>query len=341
MEKRASDWLFGLSTGAIITGFLFSLISYLKVCEEMCGKAHHYTLFGINFAYYGLIFFPLLGFLHIAFWTHPVGRLATALLIATGVGAELDFMFVQKYQVKSFCPICLLIAFSLFLTAFAYCTVYALGFEKLNLRSEIMKNIKKGVSALSFLFLGFLFAFIGIAKEDPLEAAENGIKDKIILGDLKSQVEVYVFTDWQCPACRSVEPTLEKIMPKIASRARITFVDTIVHKDTLNFIPYNLSFLLYQKQKYMLLRKALTVLSAKTSTPTEDEVKQIITPLSITYKQLNYSDISFAVSYFNDLVEEFNVEFTPTMVIIHNKQKPGIKLLGNEISEENILKYIR
>ncbi|HRD55876.1 MAG TPA: thioredoxin domain-containing protein [Parachlamydiaceae bacterium] len=340
MEKRASDWLFGLATGAIITGFLFSLISYLQVCKETCGKAHDYTLFGMNFAYYGLIFFPVLGLLHAAFWDLPK-RLFTALLIAAGLGAELDFMLVQKYQLQSFCPICLLIATSLFLTAVAYVAAYTLGFEKLNQRTEIMKSIKRGVSTLSFLVLGFLFAFIGIAKEDPLEAAENGIKDKIILGNLKSQTQVYFFTDWQCPACRSIEPAIEKLMPKIAEKAQVIFVDTVVHKDTLNFIPYNLSFLLYQKSKYMQLRKALTALSAKTSTPQEEEVKGLIAPLGANYKQLNYSDVSGAVSYFDDLVREFNIEFTPTMVIIHKKQKPGIKLQGSEISEENILNAIR
>jgi len=267
----------------------------------------------------------------------------TALLIAGAVGAEIDFILVQKYQIKSFCPICLAIAGCIFLTAACYFTASFLDFKQVvnkNQKGEFMKSIRKFLSALSFVFLGFLFAFVGVAKEDALTAAENGIKDKIVLGNLKSPVEVYFFSDWQCPACRSIEPTLEKIIPKIMDKARIIFVDTVVHKETLNFIPYNLSFLIYDKPKYMELRKVLTQISINNKEPTDDQIKKAIAPLGIKYQHLNYADVSGATAYFDDLVKQFNVQATPAMVIIHDQKMPGTTLMGSEISEANVMKAI-
>lgn len=344
MNKRVQDNLFFTGVFAACSGFMLSFISYLRICSEACGKAHDYTLCGYSFECYGLIFFPLLLLFHAMGFYRPIMRFLTSLMVASAVGAEIDFILVQKYQIQSFCPICLLIASTIFLMAFVYLTAYILEFKEFllrNERSEIMKCIKKGLSAVSFMLFGFLFAFVGIAKEDPLKASENSIKEQIILGNPNSTVDVYFFSDWQCPACRSIEPTLERIAPKIMKDAKLNFIDTVVHKDTLNFIPYNVSFLIHDKAKYLELRRALTEISKENSAPSDDEVKNAIKPLGIKLQHLNYSDVSAATAYFDDMVRELNVDATPTMIIIHNGKKPGTKLMGHEITEENVLKAIQ
>lgn len=344
MDVRISRLLYWIAGCAIVGGFIFSLISYLKVCAEACGKAHDYTLCGFSFECYGLIFFPLIGVLHFAGWGNNICRYIAALLISGAFGAEIDFLIVQKYEIKAFCPICLTIAALITTLAIVYSASYVIELKEFILkdqRREIMKSIRKGLSAITFVFLGFLFAFVGIVKETALEAAESSIKDNLVLGNLKSPATVYFFSDWQCPACRTVEPTLEKMASKIMQKAKLIFVDTVVHKETLNFIPYNLSFLVHNKSKYLQLRKILTEISKTNTAPTESQIRKAAQSIGVKYEPLNYADVSGANAYYDELVKQFNIEFTPTMVIV---AKPGAepkKLQGAEITESNVMKAIK
>jgi len=341
MDKRLFKGLYYIAAVAIISGFILSIISYLQICTESCGGAHQYKLWNLSFEDYGLLFFPLLAFFHYYSRENEWFRFFASLLIAGAVGAEMNFISVQKYEIKSFCPICLTIAASIGIAAFAYLISYFYklkNFIVYNQKGDIMGSIRKGIITTLTVFLGFLFSFTGIAKENPLEAAEKDIKSSIALGNLESPVTVYLFTDWQCPACRAIDPTLSRLLPRILSQARVVFVDTVAHKATLNFIPYNLSFLIHDKPKYLSLRKILTAISVDNPAPTDSEVQKAISPIGVKYQQLNYSDIASGTAYFEHLVDKFEVEMTPTMVIVNNQKKT--KLIGSEINEANVLKAI-
>lgn len=341
MDKRIFKGLYYVAAIAIICGFLLSIVSYLQICTESCGGAHQYKLWGLSFEDYGLLFFPLLAFFHYYSRNNDWFRFFASLLIAGAFGAELNFISVQKYEIKSFCPICLSIAACIGIAAIAYLASYFYklkNFIVYNQKGDIMGSIRKGLITSLTVFLGFLFSFTGIAKENPLEAAEKDIKSSLALGQLDSPVTVYLFTDWQCPACRALDPTLNKILPKVMNQARIVFVDTVAHKATLNFIPYNLSFLIHDKSKYLGLRKILTAISVNNPAPTEGQINQAIQPLGVTYQPLNYSDVASGTAYFEHLVDKYEVEMTPTMVIVNNQKKT--KLIGSEINEANVRKAI-
>ena len=98
----------------------------------------------------------------------------------------------------------------------------------------------------------FACIFIGIfgmtscpasAEEDSAIKIDEQIGEKFSLGDQKSDVSVYIFTDWFCPACKKLEPTLEAIVPKLLKNTRINFVDIAIHPESQNIINYNLSLL--------------------------------------------------------------------------------------------------
>jgi len=105
--------------------------------------------------------------------------------------------------------------------------------------------LRQGLITASAIVIGFLLAFFGLTKVDVLQAAENSIKDSVAFGNAKSDIDVYFFSDWQCPACRQVEPKLKELIPLITKRARLTFVDFTIHPSSLNFSPYNLSFMVH------------------------------------------------------------------------------------------------
>lgn len=260
------------------------------------------------------------------------------------LGAEVVFIYVQKYKIGSWCPVCLSIAAALTVAALAYLYGYYKDF-KLSLenpdRGPIMINFYKGLTGIGFFCLGFLAAFAGIAKHSPLQAAENSIKENIAFGNPDSKVEVYVFTDWSCPACRSIEPILEEMAPKVMKVARLTFVDNPIHPETLNFTPYNVSFMINNKDKYFQLRNALTTLSEDTKAPTDKQIEAIAAKAGAKYKQLSYSDVALANKYYSHLIKQLDVEGTPTVVVVNKETQKGKKLPGaQKITEENVMKAI-
>lgn len=343
MTTFRSKSLYWTAFSALLIAIALTLFSLLNICKEMCSAVHQYRLMGLPFELYGLIFLPILAGLHFVSRKLAWAGTAAGLMIAGALGMEINFILVQKYVIKAWCPVCLSIAAAIGLAALCYGIEYILNLNehvKHDGRSEMMKALKKAFGSMTFAAVGFMFAFFGIAKEQPLKAAEESIKESIVFGNANSPVQVYLFSDWQCPACRSLEPTIEAIAPKIMNRATLVFVDTIVHSDTLNFIPYNLSFMINNKAQYLKLRHILTEISKTTGSPSEEQVEEAIKRLGVNHTQLHYSDIAVGIKYFKHLVKQFEVDATPTMIIVHRDEKKGKKLQGSEINESNVMKAI-
>lgn len=341
---RSTNWLFYLSTVAIIAGFALSIISWLNLCSSICVESHNYLIYGFAFETIGFTFFPILTAIHLL--SRKFSSLATLAgwSICGALGSEIMFIYVQKYKIGSWCPVCLSIAATLIIAGMIYFYGYYIHFkqslEKEN-KEEIMNAVYKGFSGICFFIIGFVFAFGGIAKYNKLQAMESDIKNRIAFGNPNSSIEVYVFTDWACGGCRAIEPILEALAPKIMKKAKLMFIDQEVHPVTLNYIPYNLSFMINNKPKYFELRRALTKLALQTKEPTDAQVEALAKSLGTQYKQLNYADVQMGTKYFERLVEQLNVEGTPSIVIISKNNKKGKKLEGaEEITEANIMKAI-
>lgn len=191
-----------------------------------------------------------------------------------------------------------------------------------------MNNLWPSLGVLTTALAGFLIALGGVAKADDSHFANNTSKEVIFFGNRTSPVDVYVFTDWYCPACRKVEPVIEKNAPDIAHHARLFFIDTPIHDKSMNFTPYNLSFMLKDKAKYLILRHKLDQLSMKNDKPTEEDIKLLAQGVGADYYPLDYSEVNLGIKYFKDTVSEFNVTATPTVVIVNPSTKKSEKLVG-------------
>lgn len=333
-ENHTSRWPFWLASFFIIAGIILTIISALKLCSETCNQAHNYRLFGLPFEVGGAFYFTLLAVLHFGSLKYP--RLGSYVLplVVLGLGAEAFFIYLQKYEIGVWCPVCLSIAASILLLGLCYIKI------RIN-QGVIMKSWLNSASFMSIFLIGLVTAGLGLTKIDKLQAVEDKIKEDIKFGNKNSPVEVYVFTDWACPACRAIEPALEKMAPKISQNAQLIFVDTVVHPETLNFAPYNLSFMVNAKSKYFDVRDALTKLSITNKKPTDQDVIKAVAPLRVTYKELPYEDVTVAMRYFDELVERFKITATPTVAIVNRTAKKGKKFSGaDEITEANIIKAI-
>ncbi|MCE5316463.1 MAG: thioredoxin domain-containing protein [Parachlamydia sp.] len=341
---KRDNLLFGITAFGLLAGLILSVVSWLRLCSGACAESHNWHFFGWPFETLGLLFFIPVNLL---FWIakfRPSARafLSTGigLMVAGAVGAEIHFILVQKYEIGAWCPVCLSIAASVGVAAIGFAIKY-LDEIAHHERGNYMTSLLKGYAGLSVCALGFLLSLIGVVKTDPLAAVEATIKESLVFGEKESHIEVYIFTDWACPACRALEASIDTLAPAIMQKARLTFVDLAVHTQTLNYSPYNVSFMIHNKAEYFKLRDDLTKLSLKTGTPKDEQIEKIAKSNHTQYEQLNFSDIALSQKYFKQLSKQFGVNQTPTAIVLNRETRKGKKLIGvDEISEANVLKAI-
>lgn len=331
--------------GLFILGFVLSLLSAWQVCTSSCAEAHQYRFFGFHFEIFGISFFiaAFAAFLFSAQWPWLLPLVKT--MVAASIGAELRFVHVQKNVIGHWCPLCLTIAATLALIGLIFFVQYAASFQSiandLERRDNIMKKILAGLTSVAAGILGFAIAIFGVAKPERSFAEANTRGESPIFGKTDSNIEVYLFTDWFCPACSKTEPELAKQFPAIMKKARLLFVDVPIHEDSENFLPYNISFMLKNKKQYLELRKALQKLAETNHAPTERDIEAMATSVGAAYKPLAYSEISQGKGYFEKMVEKFNVDSTPTVVITNTKTNKAKLFAGyNQISKANFSKEI-
>jgi protein-disulfide isomerase len=200
-----------------------------------------------------------------------------------------------------------------------------------------LKTFGKPLLLCVTAMVGFALTFSGIAKDEASASQLN-----LNLGNKDSRLEVYFFSDWLCPFCAGVEGVMDSVYPSLSKKAKILFVDRIIHQEALNFVPYDLSFAVNEKAKYLQLRKALFSLAQKTKNPSYEEIKYAITPLRVTYKQLSFLDVTQQMVEFQKLANEFKVNSTPTLVIRNAKTGKVRTLAGNaQISQVAIMNTLK
>ena len=344
MKGRSFRWNFWIVGLALIVGLIFSVLSWLELCVEHCSANQDYRLFGFPFAIVGMTFFTVLISLHfLSRRYHFLSGLVIA-MIASALGAEVMFVAVQKYQIGHWCPVCLSIAASIATAALVIAAEYLKNFKvtiEHHNRGDIMQKIKQGLATLSFILLGFFLSFIGINKPNYAEAAVKDIKERLAFGVRQSPVEVYFISDWFCPSCKKVEPLIEKLYPSIRSKATFYFIDYPIHKKSLNFTPYNLAFLINNKPQYFQARTLLSHLTEETETPNDEDIEKAAHKHGIMLKELSFLDVKAGIDYFDKIVEKYNLNSTPTILITNVHNNRVVKFEGrDEISEEKILQAI-
>jgi len=344
-SKPQSGLGFWLVAIALLAGLILSFLSWIEFCVEHCSANQDYRLFGLPFAFIGMTVFPILLIFHFLSPYFPLFRTLRNWILAGALGSEIMFIIVQHYQIGAWCPVCLSIAAAVAIASVVLLVGYL---QELNSalnqsnRGIIMYKVKKAFASLSFVMLmGFLFAFVGISKINPAEAAAAEMKEKLAFGKKGSPVEVYFVTDWYCTACRKIDPIFEKFYPELRQKATVFFIDYPIHKKSTNFIPYNISFLVNNKSQYFLARKALDELADKNDAPTDKEVTEIAKKYKIDFKELPYLEIKTGMDFFEKVIEKFGLNSTPTIVVINTKTNKIVKLEGADgISEEKIKKAL-
>jgi hypothetical protein len=302
----------------IVAGLILSAASLLEICSAACSEAHTYRLYKADFGWVGIATFVALALLRFC-RAGVAARMAFAFILSAACGAEVWFLVVQKTVIRAWCPLCVSIAVCVFLLAGVVAAEDWI-YEEDTVR--FMNRYKRVGVALAGFACGFLVAFFGVAKTDAQAQPLT-----IWMGKADSPAEVYVVTDWFCPSCRHAEPEIEAGVKSILKQARVVFVDFAIHPESVNFSPYNLSFQIHEKDKYLQLRWALLGLALKTKTPSVEAVQAAVAPLGVRYQQLPMNEVMAGISQYNGLIKGIGVTQTPTVVIKNARTGAIVKKL--------------
>lgn len=335
--RRVFDALVGV---LLLTALVLSGLSWWEVCTTACAEGHKYRFFGFHFEQAGIAFFSMALLVYAAsFYSQAMGWLLRIMIFGM-IGAEIWFLYIQRYVIGNWCPLCLAIAACITTIGVIFFVQFWRDIRRAiqaQNRSLIMGYVWRGLGSISALVIGFIVAFAAVAKEEHSFAAA----DSIVFGDKQSPIQVYVFEDWFCPACRKAQPALEKLYPQIMQKAQLIFIDVPIHADSFNFVPYNLSFLLKNKDKYLQLRHDLQDLAEKNNSPTDSDIETLAKKHGAQYAQIGGAQIEQGKTYFKQMTKKFKVENTPTVIVYNPKTNKAKKLVGlNDISKANMLVII-
>jgi hypothetical protein len=256
--------------------------------------------------------------------------LAVSVLLAGALGSELVFVWIQKFVIGRWCSLCVGIAVSVV----AACVLYAR--ERLQGMADgnaVMKRLAGKTFVILVAFAaGMAVSAVGMKRPNAFSAALAAFSgNSVAFGDAGSSSELYVVTDWFCPACRKAEPEIAKGAALAMQRAKVVFVDYPVHWETLNYIPYNLSFMIREKEKYLRIREALVSLARKTKEPTPGDVQAAVSELGVKFVPLDYQDVMGGMNYFDSVVRKLKVTGTPSVVVLDSKTGKKKILSGSAV----------
>lgn len=104
---------------ALTTGWFVSIFT---VAEELClatacRDTAIFTLFGLGMGWFGIAYFS---FILLLLWLRPLNNLLSwslAAMVFSGIGAEFRLLWIQKYIIGGWCPLCVTICCALFFAA--------------------------------------------------------------------------------------------------------------------------------------------------------------------------------------------------------------------------------
>jgi len=128
--------------------------------------------------------------------------------------------------------------------------------------------------------------------------------------------ELYIFTDYFCGPCQTLEPELDSTLRDLIARksVKITFIDIPVHRQTTL---YNRYFLYAanaagSSRDLLFARQELFALARRDAAANEKKIVSLFKKRNISFKVY---DLKTVYPEFNRIIKQFNVRSTPTCVV--------------------------
>jgi len=135
-------------------------------------------------------------------------------------------------------------------------------------------------------------------------------------------IQVRLYTDYFCPPCRAMEPSVEPVLRDLLKRKIITL--TMVDVPFRRYSPLYAQYFLYALKIKNGLERALKVrnilfeAAANTQATTKEQLEEIFKSKGISYALFEPKPV---FNRYNILIKEDNILSTPTCVIIRGGKK--------------------
>ena len=177
---------------------------------------------------------------------------------------------------------------------------------------EIKTHKQLTIGFFTMILAGLIVAGIGSAEErnPPFPSYGSGL------------VEVRLYTDYFCPPCRAMEPTVEPLLKDLLKKnaIRLTLVDTPYNQHTPLFAR-NFLYALNENNDLdhaFLVRNILLEASTNKDFKTQERMEALFKEKGIPYTVF---DAKPAFDHYNALIKEDKINATPTCVVIKSGQK--------------------
>ncbi|MBA2368669.1 MAG: thioredoxin domain-containing protein [Candidatus Protochlamydia sp.] len=197
------------------------------------------------------------------------------------------------------------------------------------------------IKVINRAFIVFFMFFLVPALQANQRVVEESIESNLVLGNPKSRIKIYVISDWFCTSCKKIEPRINEIYNDLKNKAAFYFIDYPLHRDSANFTPYHLAFLMGEKNHYLRARDALLELSKGTTNPTDENISELAHKNQLRFTPLSYEKIRKGSDYFEEVRRHYKVAATPTIVVVNAENDNFETLTGSEIDKGNIEEAVR
>lgn len=194
------------SFGVLLTIFI-ELSHRIEWLMELCGGASGSCagvsstsfayIFGISVTWWGL-----LSYLLVLFFLYRLSSLVLP-MVSVMMGAELYFLWVMSTILHTYCTFCL-INFATVLILFVITLLWAAQEKDFVLPGRLWS-----APAVA------LFVFAVMAVPVKMGQKTNGFSTDTLVtyqGDLKSDLKIEIFSDYECGHCKKLEPEIDKLI---------------------------------------------------------------------------------------------------------------------------------
>jgi protein-disulfide isomerase len=314
LKRNRTPLTIVLAAAGIATMLLYSY------CDTACSYLKGGIL-GIDLKVIGIVYMLLIIGLTIG------GEMGgTRMLLASGLGVEAHLFYFQHSE-EVYCPFCLAFAITLI-------CAFALNHEKpataarnpkdriIGILGEAQVPFFKGVRVPLLLMAVLGYIFITITFSGSVTPA-YGTERSTVPSFGKGPCQVIVFTDYFCPPCQGLEPSLEPVLEQIhaGGRTEIVFVDMPIYRET----PLYARYYLYAAnargdfKDVLEARRALFSIARGKTVKDEESLAKALKEKSIAFKPYDPKPVFDA---WNDMIRRHKVQGTPSCVI--NDCRAGI-----------------
>ena len=135
-------------------------------------------------------------------------------------------------------------------------------------------------------------------------------------------IQVIIYTDYFCPPCRAMEPSVDPILNDLLKRnvITLTWVDTPFYRHSIMYAKYFLYALKMKNDsdQAFLVRNVLNAATADRTMTTDKRIEELLKSKGIPYTVFETKPV---FDRYNALIKENKIQATPTCVIVKKGKK--------------------